>query len=104
MVKIVATAEEFNSIIKNNQVVIVDFHATWCGPCKMIAPKFEEFSKKYDKAVFIKIDVDEVPDVAEQAGVSSMPTFLIYKNGEKIAEVVGANPTKLETEIKKYAL
>ncbi|KNC98863.1 thioredoxin [Spizellomyces punctatus DAOM BR117] len=102
MVKVVTTADEFNQIIKDNEIVI-DFHATWCGPCKMIAPKFEEFSKKYSKAVFIKIDVDEVPEVAEKAGVSAMPTFHIYKNGQKEAEIVGANPAKLEGEISKYA-
>ncbi|TPX70435.1 hypothetical protein SpCBS45565_g01819 [Spizellomyces sp. 'palustris'] len=128
MVKVITTADEFNQIIKDNEIVIVNvhvltgwspthlhtvhlrtllslnnFHATWCGPCKMIAPKFEEFSKKYTKAVFIKIDVDEVPEVAEKAGVSAMPTFHIYKNGQKEAEIVGANPAKLEGEISKYA-
>ncbi|KAI8816955.1 thioredoxin [Fimicolochytrium jonesii] len=103
MVKAVTTADEFNSIIKSSPLVIVDFHATWCGPCKMIAPKYEEFSNKYSKATFIKVDVDEVPEVAEQVGVTSMPTFLIYSNGERVGEIVGANPTKLETEIRKFA-
>ncbi|TPX56190.1 hypothetical protein PhCBS80983_g04716 [Powellomyces hirtus] len=101
MVKIVSTQDEFNSIIKSSPVVI-DFHATWCGPCKMIAPKFEEFSNKYSGATFLKIDVDEVPEVAEKEGVSSMPTFLIFANGARVGEVVGANPAKLEAEIKKH--
>ena len=69
----------------------------------MIAPKYEEFSKKYPKATFLKVDVDEVADVAESAQVRAMPTFHIYVNGQKVAEVVGADPTKLEAEIAKYA-
>lgn len=69
----------------------------------MIAPKFEAFSNTYTKAYFIKIDVDEVPEVAEKAEIRAMPTFQIYKNGEKVEEVVGADPTKLESAIKKWA-
>ncbi|KND02352.1 thioredoxin, variant [Spizellomyces punctatus DAOM BR117] len=81
----------------------VDFYATWCGPCKMISPKFEAFAQKYTKATFIKVDVDEVPEVAEQASIRAMPTFHIYQNGEKIIEIVGADPSRLEAEIKKHA-
>jgi thioredoxin 1 len=69
----------------------------------MIAPKYEGFSKTYTKAVFLKVDVDEVPEVAEKAEVRAMPTFQIYVKGAKVDEVVGADPTKLELAIKKVA-
>ncbi|KAJ3099414.1 hypothetical protein HDU97_003204 [Phlyctochytrium planicorne] len=101
MVKTVATADEFKSQINSGKVVVVDFYATWCGPCRVIAPKVEEFSQKYTDAVFLKVDVDEVPDVAESAGIRAMPTFQIFKDGKKIAEVVGADPVKLNAAIAK---
>ncbi|KAI9090537.1 thioredoxin [Phlyctochytrium arcticum] len=102
---VVASNDEFNSHINGDKPVIgkLDFFATWCGPCKMISPKFEQFSETYTSVVFLKVDVDEVPDVAEVAGVRAMPTFHVYKKGEKVSEVVGADPARLEAEIKKYA-
>ena len=69
----------------------------------MIAPKYEAFSQAYTKAVFLKLDVDEVPDVAEKAEVRAMPTFQIYVKGQKVDEIVGADPSKLEIAIKKIA-
>ncbi|KAJ3297312.1 hypothetical protein HK104_000639 [Borealophlyctis nickersoniae] len=101
MVNAVKSSDEFSAAINSGKVV-VDFFATWCGPCKIISPKFAEFAEKYTSATFIKVDVDEVPDVAEQAGIRAMPTFLIYKDGKVVGEVVGADPRKLEDEIKKH--
>ncbi|KAJ3306579.1 Cytoplasmic thioredoxin isoenzyme 2 [Kappamyces sp. JEL0829] len=103
MPQVVASVSEFESVLSEHELVIVDFHATWCGPCKMIAPKYEAFSNTYTKLHFIKLDVDEVPEVAEKAEVRAMPTFQIYKNGQKVEEIVGADPAKLEAAIKKYA-
>ncbi|KAJ3115550.1 Cytoplasmic thioredoxin isoenzyme 2 [Phlyctochytrium bullatum] len=100
MVKHIATAEEFKELINSGKVVVVDFFATWCGPCRVIAPKFEEFSQTYSTAVFVKVDVDDVPAVAESCGIRAMPTFQIYKDGQKVKEVVGADPTKLLAAIK----
>merc|ERR1712230_5271 len=77
-----------------DKLVVVDCFATWCGPCKVIAPEFE------DKVDFYKIDVDEVPDIAQEPGVRAMPTFMLFKNGEKVGEVVGANKKALEQAIK----
>lgn len=82
-----------------SELVVLDCFATWCGPCKMIAPKVVEFSHKFDNAHFYKIDVDEVPDVAQELGIRAMPTILYFKNGEKVGEVVGANPKAIETAI-----
>jgi len=91
----VANKAEFDSAIKDNKVVVLDAFATWCGPCKVIAPQVVKFSDEFPAAHFIKVDVDEVPDVAQELGVRAMPTFMIFKNGEKIQEIVGANAKSL---------
>ncbi|KAF2645594.1 thioredoxin [Massarina eburnea CBS 473.64] len=81
-------------------LLVLDCFATWCGPCKVIAPQVVKFSSTYPTARFYKIDVDDVPDVAQELGIRAMPTFLLFKNGDKVAEVVGANPKALEAAIK----
>ncbi len=68
----------------------------------MIAPKIVELSKKYTNVKFYKLDVDEVPDVAQELGVRAMPTFLVFKNGDKVGEVVGANERALVAAIEKH--
>ncbi len=75
--------------------VVVDFTATWCGPCKTIAPYFEELSAKFPDIEFVKIDVDELEDLAAECGISAMPTFHVYSNGVKVAEMTGADKDKL---------
>ena len=81
---------------------MIDCFATWCGPCKVIAPKVAEFSNHYTDANFYKIDVDELPDVAQELGIRAMPTFMLFKDGEKVEEIVGADARKLEDAIKKH--
>lgn len=76
--------------------------ATWCGPCKVIAPQIVKMSNSYPGARFYKLDVDEVPDVAQELGVRAMPTFMVFKNGEKVGEVVGANEKVLEALVVKH--
>lgn len=83
--------------------VIVDFFASWCPPCRIISPVYEELSKKYstEGVTFLTVDVDEVRAAAENAGIKSMPTFQIYYKGEYIDKVVGADKVQLEGLVKK---
>ncbi|KAI9306066.1 PITH domain-containing protein [Cunninghamella echinulata] len=85
-----------------DKLVVIDFYATWCGPCKMISPFIAKLASQYRHVQFAKIDVDKVPDVAAQCQVSSMPTFQFYKGGKKVAELKGANPTQLELLVKEH--
>ena len=96
------SSEEFDNNVKEG-IVIVDFTATWCGPCKMISPVFAELSTKYTSIKFLKVDVDELEEVSAKAGIEAMPSFFVYKNGIKVDELVGASSEKLEKLIKKYA-
>merc|ERR1712141_207280 len=87
MVQQIATKDDFDAFLKANKKVAVDFTAVWCGPCRMIGPKFEAFAEHGDfKGViaFIKVDVDENGETAEAQGISAMPTFKFYLDGEKV--------------------
>ncbi|MGW5657833.1 thioredoxin family protein [Streptomyces humi] len=93
----VTSAEQFNTLLETHQKVVVDFMAVWCGPCKLIKPEFERLSTEpeYRAIRFAVIDVDQVPDVSEKAGIRAMPTFQTFENGEKKGELLGADPNKL---------
>ena len=89
-IKNVLGKEEFNGIINSEVPVIVDFYATWCGPCKMQAPILHEFKQEIgEKAIIIKVDVDENAELASIYGVQSIPTLAIFKNGELKEKTVG---------------
>ncbi|XP_045157640.1 thioredoxin-like [Mercenaria mercenaria] len=104
MVKMIATKAEWDAVMKDagDKVVAVDFTASWCGPCKMIGPKFEAFSTEYTNIIFIKVDVDENDEVAQAEGISAMPTFKFYKNGKQVDELVGASEAKLKEMCEKH--
>lgn len=93
----IKTKAQFDEAIKGSKPVAIDFWATWCGPCKAISPVFADLSENIDTIDFYKIDVDEVEDVAQEVGIRAMPTFMIFKDGEKVNELVGAHPQKLHT-------
>lgn len=103
MVQVVKSEAEFTQFINQNNLVVVDFFATWCGPCKMIAPMLEKFSQEYSSASFYKVDVDELPTVAASQSVTSMPTLLFFKSGELVGKVIGANPAAIKQTLAKLA-
>lgn len=86
MVKQIGSLADLNKEMADagDKLVVIDFYATWCGPCKMISPKLEEMSKTKTNVVFLKVDVDEAEDVAMEYNISAMPTFLFMKNGKKV--------------------
>lgn len=80
--------------------MIIDCMATWCAPCKVVAPEIIKLSNTHTAARFYKLDIDEVPEVAGELGVRAMPTFIIFKDGKQIGEVVGAHVDTLEAKVK----
>jgi len=90
---IVLNDSNFNDAIKGDKSVLVDFWVEWCGPCKMIGPLVEELAGDYEgKAVIAKLNVDENPETTARFGVRSIPTLLVFKNGQIVDKQIGAVP------------
>lgn len=85
----------FNSVI-NDDLVLVDFFATWCGPCRMLAPVLDELSEDRNIKI-VKVDIDESRTLAKQFGIMSVPTLVLFKNGNKVAQNSGFMPKELVT-------
>ncbi|EFX01860.1 37S ribosomal protein rsm22 [Grosmannia clavigera kw1407] len=100
----ISSAAQWRQILSSSSIVVTDFYADWCGPCKMIAPTFESLATKYSKPnriTFAKVDVDNQREVAQQYGVRAMPTFLILHNGSVVDTIQGANPPALTAAVEK---
>ncbi|KAL9271977.1 Thioredoxin H2-like protein [Drosera capensis] len=92
----------YNSSKSTNQLLVVDFSATWCGPCKFIEPAYRAMAERFTDVSFAKIDVDELPEVAQEFGVQAMPTFVLMKLGREVDRVTGAKKDELERKIVKH--
>ena len=94
----VSTHDEFNQILEKagDNLVVVDFTAKWCGPCKRIAPYYQELSQQHPNVVFLKVDIDDNRETTEECQISSMPTFQFYQKGEKVDEFSGADQDQLK--------
>ena len=99
--EITITEQNFDEILNNNAVVMVDFGATWCGPCKALAPVVEEIAGEYEgRATVGKADVEECPAIAARYRIRNVPTILFFKNGEVVERVEDAN--KLKAAVQKF--
>ena len=92
MSTIKVTDADFQDTLQNNNLVLVDFWAPWCGPCRAVAPVLEEIASENSNVVIAKMNTDENPNTASQHGIMSIPTMMIFKNGELVDRLVGALP------------
>ena len=92
----------FRTLLSGHTYLIADFYATWCPPCKTIAPIYNQLSTAHaapGKFAFVKVNVDEAREIAAQYGIQAMPTFLLFKDGKQIEEIKGADPRQLKSVI-----
>ena len=101
--EVTITSENFESLKNGDQPLVVDFWATWCGPCRMVAPIITKLAEKYDgKVVIGKCDVEENEELASEFGIRNIPTILLFKDGDVIEKIVGAQTeAKLDEMIQK---
>lgn len=101
MADAVTSATWDQEVLKSTTLVLVDFWAVWCGPCRMVAPVVDEISKEYaGRLKVLKLNTDENPDVAGRYKIMGIPTLMFFKNGERVDQVVGAVPkAQLKTKV-----
>jgi thioredoxin 1 len=93
MIKDIKTDEYDQEVVNNGGLVLVDFWATWCGPCRMVAPILSELAEEYaGKLKIVKVNADEEPDLLGKFDISSIPTILVYNNGQIVKTIIGAKP------------
>lgn len=89
------------TVLDNVRPVLVDFWATWCMPCRMVAPVIEELAGEYPTVQFAKVDVDQVPDVAQEYGISAIPTIVLFKGGKEVQRFIGVEPKEVYAQALK---
>lgn len=94
-----SNTNQYNNLVSNNpnNLIVIDFSAKWCGPCKRIAPLYNQISQNMKNVVFCKVDVNDSPDLATKFGIRSMPTFVFIKGGKVITSFAGADVNKLQS-------
>ena len=103
MVKHINKDEFEKEVINEEGVVVVDFFATWCGPCKMLAPVFESLGNEMDDAKFIKVDIDQSLEIAQKFNISTVPTMMIFKDGKPVESLVGFMPKEaIKSKVKSH--
>jgi thioredoxin 1 len=106
-VTVLTSLSQLNGILekKTGKLTVIDFHATWCGPCHAIAPAYEDLAKQYTPkgVTFLKCDVDAAQDVAKEYSVSAMPTFIFLKGKNKVDQVRGANKSALQQAVERHS-
>lgn len=92
-----------NEVVKSDKLVLIDFFATWCGPCKMLAPVIEQVSNDHEDVMVVKVDVDKTPELAVLYKVASIPTLVFLKDGQLVKEHIGfASKSEIEAMINEY--
>ncbi|PQE09776.1 thioredoxin protein [Rutstroemia sp. NJR-2017a BBW] len=102
----ISSPAQFSGLLKSSRIVVADFYADWCGPCKAIAPLYEQLSAQLSRPnqiTFTKVNVDTQKEIAASNNVTAMPTFIIFKQGQPVEKVQGADPRKLQEIVKKLA-
>ncbi|KAF6811110.1 thioredoxin [Colletotrichum sojae] len=100
----IKSSAEFQKLLSSSRIVVADFYADWCGPCKVIAPLYEQLSSslsRKDVVTFVKIDVEAHKEIASAYNVTSLPTFMVFREGKTLDKVQGADPRKLQEVVKK---
>ena len=100
---IIKSTAEYDALLKDNKSVFVDFYADWCGPCKMAGPVVEALAGIHTDVKFVKVNVDNNPDIEQRYGIMSIPTMIAFKNGEQVATSLGFRPQEELEEIVKAA-
>ncbi|KAH8814263.1 PITH domain-containing protein [Hyaloscypha sp. PMI_1271] len=102
----ILSPKQFEDLLKSSKIVVADFYADWCGPCKAIAPVYEQLSASLSRPnhiTFVKVNVDTQKEIAVKYNITAMPTFMIFKQGQTVEKVTGADPRKLQAAVKKLA-
>ncbi|KAH8700264.1 putative thioredoxin [Talaromyces proteolyticus] len=102
----ISSKEQFSSLLTSSTIVVTDFYADWCGPCKAIAPMYEQLANQLSRPnqiTFTKVNVDQQQDIARTYGVTAMPTFIMFKRGRPVSTIRGADPNKLSEAVRKLA-